>query len=133
MSQAAPSVDMLRLEILGLVGTGARLYTQKMHQMLQSKEGYLKAIFNKWKGPRVNGANGKKVDVMEMVQWRDMLMTAQLFDHDFNNREASLCFIHSRMKVIDQSKGMVRARSIDFADFCEAIARVADTKCLPPM
>eukprot|EP00966_Prymnesium_polylepis_P063131 1465412-Prymnesium_polylepis.2 len=66
-------------------------------------------------------------------EWNELLRDLALIGQDLTARDATLCFIWSRMFVgqPDTTKGEVKTRNLSFEDFLEALVRVATLKVLP--
>lgn len=71
--------------------------------------------------------------LMGLSLWKCLLSDVVLIDDYFTDRESTLAFIGSRMRVIDE-RDPITAKKIShltFEDFLEALVRVADMKVLP--
>ncbi len=71
------------------------------------------------------------VQVLRMDSWLGLLEAGHLLDADLGLQQAQLCFLWSRMLVVDEIKDFARHESLSFVDFLEALARVAELKSLP--
>ena len=66
-----------------------------------------------------------------MDSWLWLLEACHLLDTDLGVQQAQLCFLWSRMLVVDEIKDFDRHVAISLVDFLEALARVAEIKNLP--
>jgi len=66
-------------------------------------------------------------------EWSTLLRDLALIGQDLTARDATLCFVWSRMIAAqpDTVKGEVKVRNLGFEDFLEAIVRVSTLKALP--
>ncbi len=71
------------------------------------------------------------IQVLRMDSWLGLLESGHLLDADLGLQQAQLCFLWSRMLVVDEIKDFGRHEAISFVDFLEALARVAELKSLP--
>ena len=70
---------------------------------------------------------------IDLVQWKDLMRRLRFTGADLTERDATLCFMASRMLVIDShtEKGKKKCESIRLEDFLEAMCHVATLKALP--
>ena len=66
-----------------------------------------------------------------MDSWLGLLEAGHLMDTELGLQQAQLCFLWSRMMVVDEIKDYSRHEALSFVDFLEALARVAELKSLP--
>ncbi len=71
------------------------------------------------------------LQVLRMDSWLGLLESGHLLDADLGLQQAQLCFLWSRMLVVDEIKDFARHEALSFVDFLEALARVAELKSLP--
>ena len=71
------------------------------------------------------------LQVLRMDSWLGLLEAGHLLDADLGLQQAQLCFLWSRMLVVDEIKDFGRHEALSFVDFLEALARVAELKSLP--
>ena len=71
------------------------------------------------------------MQVLRMDSWLGLLEQGHLLDAELGLQQAQLCFLWSKMMVIDEIKDFARHESLSFVDFLEALARVAELKSLP--
>ncbi|GMH40714.1 hypothetical protein BSKO_08618 [Bryopsis sp. KO-2023] len=102
-----------------------RLYTQQMDQLVVIHLPLLEAFFNIYKAKN-------KTKYFWVEHWLSFLKVNQMFGRyaNINKQEAKLIFEWSQMLVVDELRKRQRAVSLQFLDFVEAIARLAD--CLSP-
>jgi len=97
--------------------------------------GSLRALFDAYaaSGDDGSAAGGSHATVMSFAEWLDMNRDFGLIDGDFTAREATLAFVWSRMRVINELKEATRKKveSLSFEDFLEAIVRTATMKEMP--
>ena len=62
-----------------------------------------------------------------------LLRHLHFFDEAFQQREGTLCFVFSRLRVVDEEseRGKRRMHYLSFEDFLEAVVRLATVKALP--
>jgi len=73
---------------------------------------------------------------MQMDQWMYMLGLMGIMDDEdskFTLREGRLCYVWAQMRVIDDFKDVEKYESLNFIDFLEALARVAEGFPLPAL
>ncbi len=73
---------------------------------------------------------------MTMEQWIEMLTTLDLISDDgneFTMREARLAFVHGQMRVVREFADEEKFVTLNFTDWLEALARVAEFFPLPPL
>jgi hypothetical protein len=75
--------------------------------------------------------HGKGVQMLKADGWMRMVEAYGLVDDDFTLNQAVLCYVWSRMAIIDEVRDFSRFESLSFMDFLEAIALIADMKHLP--
>ena len=71
--------------------------------------------------------------VMSLAEWLSLVSDLNLLDDSFSMRDATVVFVLSRMRVIDE-KGKdaeLKLQNLGVHDFYEAILRVACLKALP--
>ena len=66
-----------------------------------------------------------------MDSWLGLLESGHFMDTELGLQQAQLCFLWSRMMVVDEIKDYSRHEALSFVDFLEALARVAELKSLP--
>ena len=103
-------------------------YTREVDDLLRRHYETLQVLFSALTG----GATGAGALVSGTV-WRDFLRAARLLGTDCSEREAMLCFLWSRMVVIDDQSvvGSLKAANLPLEGFLEALCRVARLKALP--
>jgi hypothetical protein len=71
--------------------------------------------------------------LVTLENWMNFLRALRVFDVDVAEREGQLCFCSARMGVVDgeAGKGLVKATSLPFEGFLEALCRLSTLKALP--
>lgn len=109
-------------------------YTEATSEVLRRHAPSLRAMFAHYSigdgrvGDALNSAS-----LMSMEEWRTLLSHLALVDSQFGEREATQCFVRSRMRAVRESETRGRARLLQlyFEDFMEAVVRVALVKAVP--
>jgi len=81
-------------------------------------------------------AGGKELNSATLLCFEEWLLLCghlELLDYDFTMREATLCFMWSKMRIANESEAKERRKlhNMRFEDFLEAIVRLATMKCVP--
>lgn len=106
-----------------------RLYNEEVDIVLKRNVKVLQAIYSRYRLKPSSG--GLRPKALKLDGFLQLMTDACLIDGQFTLAEASLCFLWSRMLVIDEIKDYNRYSCVTFTDFLEAICRVADYKFLP--
>ncbi|DBA81483.1 TPA: hypothetical protein ACH3X1_007263 [Trebouxia sp. C0004] len=106
-----------------------RLYTEEVDLLYKKHLVLLKAIYTAFR--RAPNGGGLRLKVLRMDSWLGLLEAGHLLDADLGLQQAQLCFLWSRMLVVDEIKDFGRHEALSFVDFLEALARVAELKSLP--
>ena len=107
------------------------LYHPEVAGVLMQHEPSLRMIFNCM---AVVPRSAKKLGaIIGLGEWKALMRRLQLVDYDLTERDAALCFICSRMAVIDgaSDKGMIKESCLPFEGFIEALSRAALLKGWP--
>ena len=104
-------------------------YTEGVSEELLEKERELRLLFTVVSG----GGRGREAELLSLKEWKDMLRALNLIQADLTDRDATLCFVWSRMVVIDPRTrlGHLKESHLPFEGFLEAICRLAILKGLP--
>ena len=104
-------------------------YTEAVSSELLNSERELRLLFAIVSG----GGRGKEAELLSLKEWKDMLRALNLIQADLTDRDATLCFVWSRMVVIDPRTrmGHLKESHLPFEGFLEAICRLAILKGLP--
>ncbi|KAK3286756.1 hypothetical protein CYMTET_5707 [Cymbomonas tetramitiformis] len=97
-----------------------RLYKRSVDYMLWQYRGLLETAWQRYKWPN---------NAMTLPQWIKMLHDCELLKFEVTGlsvREASLCFVWSKMAVTDEIKHKVASQRLSYPDFTEALGRLAD-------
>ena len=112
-----------------------KCYTEETTTALEKHAASLTHIFSALassgrSGPG-EGAGARKL--VGLSEWLAFMRGLHLIGEDLTERDATLCFVFSRMIVIDGStdKGHARESSLPFEGFLEALCRVAQMKAFP--
>jgi len=112
-------------------------YTEKTTHVLLEHEASLRALFtvaaNPPGGGGVDVANKAAATLLSHVEWMQLVRALDFIDSEFTVREASLCFLWSRMRVINDStkRSKLKMESLCVEDFYEAVIHVAFMKAMP--
>ena len=108
-------------------------YRPEVNAMFDKHAGSLRLIFNAM--ARVSTTPGaKKLGLLlGLAEWKTLIRRLHLIDVDLTERDSTLCFVTSRMYVIDGStdKGRVKESNIPFEGFLECLCRAAILKGYP--
>jgi len=106
-------------------------YTVGVNKVLRRHEVSLRQLFE------VAGASEAGVDasdaLMSLAEWKLAVRGLALIDDDLSDRDATLCFVWSRMAVCDgrTAKGHLKESHLPFEGFLEGLCRLAALKALP--
>jgi len=109
-------------------------YIQDVDAVLREWEPSLRAIFKVYsEGDGVIGDETHSKNMMEHYEWRLLLRDLQLNDESFKLKEATMVFVVSRMRVIDERAPSTRPKltQLHFEDFLEALVLISTLKVLP--
>ncbi|GAX83592.1 hypothetical protein CEUSTIGMA_g11017.t1 [Chlamydomonas eustigma] len=109
-----------------------RLYNEEVDRVLKKHKVFLLAVFNHYR----QLAEATDDMYLDIPEWNVLMHEAGLYNKYFTVRESSIAFIWSRMRFVDEcsnSKSYQRSRSLTFLEFAEALGRVADMVCPPPV
>jgi hypothetical protein len=109
-------------------------YNEECDTVLRSYEASLRLIFER--ACKLHGQNASKGIANKLVSlacWKDVCKQFGLIDDDVTERDVTLSFVFSRMKVIDEQKERSRIllTHLSFEDFLEAICRLSVRKAFP--
>ena len=110
-------------------------YNAETNKMLLRHEASLSAIF--WSYAAVNDQASldpmSAEDAIDFSEWITLLEDLDLIDEGFTRREASLCFVWSRMRTVDDGTKRARRKLVQlwWWDFLEAMVRVSMMMSLP--
>eukprot|EP00798_Chlamydomonas_sp_ICE-L_P014655 gene14655-20689_t len=110
---------------------GERMYTMDVDILLQHNRKILEAIFNHYKNLFAQ-SDSKRLD---MPEWLELMHDCSLFHRYFNQREAKIAFVWSRLRYYDEvtsKRSYQLSRSLSFIEFLEALGRIADMISFPP-
>ena len=111
-------------------------YIEETDAVLRKHEQMLVDLYTVYAGRR-GGASGRATKLEQTLlgydEWTFLLRDFAFIGEDFTTRDATLCFVWSRMMVANPEtvKGDIKARNLCFEDFLEAIVRTATLKALP--
>ena len=109
------------------------LYSPQVAATLLTHEPSLRNLFNAVARVATVPGTQKLGMLLGIAGWKTLVRRLELVDYDATERDASLCFITSRMVVIDglSDKGAIKESSLPFEGFLEALARLALLKAWP--
>jgi len=111
----------------------AMCYIAETDEVLHRHEKSIKAIFKEYASGDGNILNKKENELMGYGEWQHFVKDLGLINADFSQREATLCFVWSRMRSIDEShpKTAIKVSNLSLEDFYDALTRVATMMTLP--
>ena len=106
------------------------LYTQEVTEAIERHESSLRLLFDGIAGQSRFASLGLLIG---LDQWRALMRLLGLINLDISERDCTLCFMFSRMTVVDiwSQKGGIKDRNLPFEGFCEAIVRMSVLKAWP--
>lgn len=106
-------------------------YSEVVCEVLARHKKSLRALFDVYAD--MQGLKTVATRTMSYDDWLLLLKHLCFFDEAFQQREGVLCFVFSRLRVVDEEseRGKRRLNSLSFEDFLEAVVRVATMKALP--
>jgi len=109
-------------------------YNEECDSVLRKHEASLRLIYER--SCKLRGQSAAKGIANKLVDydtWKDICRLFELVDVDLTERDATLAFVWSRMRVIDEqsSHGRIQLTYLSFEDFLEAICRCAACKAWP--
>ena len=106
-------------------------YVEAVHDVLFMHRRSLRALFEIYADFRNLKTSDQKI--MCFDDWMLLLKHLHFFDEAFQQREGTLAFVFSRMRVIDEEseRGKKKMTALSFEDFLEALVRCATMKALP--
>ena len=109
------------------------LYQPEVSKVLLRHEESLRNLFHVVaKLPR--SLSAKKLGMLiGLLEWREFVRRFALVDLDLNERDVTLCFVSSRMSVIDNTseRGRIKENTLPFEGFLEALCRLSMLKAWP--
>ena len=108
-------------------------YTEEVDNVLRRHEPSLKLLFGVLAKRPTKKENKSLGLLLSLGDWKVAVRRLELIGVDFAERDATRCFVFSRMCVIDGSseRGRLKEGSLPFEGFLEALCRVALLKALP--
>jgi len=109
-------------------------YIEEVDVVLRKHEDSLRLIFER--ACRMRGQNAARGIANKLVSfecWRDVCRLFNLVDVDLTERDATLAFVWSRMRVVDEQadRGRIQLTHLSFEDFLEALCRCSVCKAWP--
>jgi len=110
------------------------IYVEPVDTVLRRHEPSLRLIYEratKLRGTNMGAGIGNQM--VSFTDWKDLCRHFCLYDGDTTEREVTLSFVWSRMRVVDEDQPRSRAclTHLAFEDFLEAICRLAALKVFP--
>jgi len=109
-------------------------YNEPVDIVLRRHEASLRTLFRLYSSIDNSLADKcKSGKLMGYSEFQTFTKDMGLIDGQFTAWDASLCFVWSRMRVVDENAASSRARleQLQFIDFLEALVRTADMKVMP--
>jgi hypothetical protein len=111
------------------------VYSLECDQVLCEHKESLNVIFAYSADSAVDRGAGKEKlrNVLSLLEWIDLLRDLQVLDDSFTLRDATMIFMLSRMRVVNEQgkKSSVKLENLSYEDFFEALVRTALMKALP--
>ena len=109
-------------------------YTEAVDDALRLHEASLRLIYER--ASKLNGqsvAKGIANKLVDSDSWNQFCYVFELIDVDLAERDATLAFVWSRMRVKDEQSelGRIKLTHLAFEDFLEALCRVSVCKAWP--
>ena len=112
----------------------AYLYVSETDATLGFHEQTLRNVFDVYADTTHASATAlASASLLGFDEYLTMCHHLEIIDHDFTMREATLCFLWSKLRVANESDAKERRKmtNLRFEDFLEAIVRIATMKCVP--
>ena len=109
-------------------------YFEEADAVLRRHEASLRLIFERaCKMHGQSSAAGIRNKCVSFAVWKDFCKLFELVDLDLTERDMTLAFVWSRMRVIDEQSenGRIRLTYLAFEDWLEALCRVSVCKAWP--
>ena len=108
-------------------------YTQSVEEVLKRHEESLRSLFSAISRVGRTPATKPLGPMLTLGEWKTLCKRLNLIDLDLTDRDCNMCFVNSRMAVIDgqSERGKPKEAAIPFEGFCECLCRVACLKALP--
>jgi hypothetical protein len=115
-------------------------YTAEVNAVLKWHEFSLRHLFNglakldhPTPGTSLSSSSSKADALITLTSWIKFLNALGIIGTDVSDRDATLCFVWSRMAVVDNrtARGSLKETHLPFEGFCEALCRLAALKALP--
>jgi hypothetical protein len=104
------------------------LYNPDVDVLLRENDKTLRAIFSKFQD---EDSKRLKNERMTYTFFMRFLKQVKFINEDFTLREARVTYVWSRMKVIDEVASHSTWGYLNYIDWLEALARMAQLKCVP--
>jgi hypothetical protein len=108
-------------------------YRKEMDDVLRQHEGSTRAIFHTISKESKKPSLKSLGELLSLVDWKTFARRLGLIDSDLTDRDAAICFVNSRMAVIDgeSERGKAKENHLPYEGFLECLCRVAILKALP--
>lgn len=122
-----PNVDPRIFEVSNTFR--AHCYTEEATKELSKRDTALRRIYRGLN----KGQRGKEANLLSLDEWKAFIMGLEFIGPDLTSRDAALCFVFSRVAVVDArtDKGQLKEVSLPYEGFLECICRLAVLKALP--
>ena len=106
-------------------------YIESVCKVFDRLKRSLRMLFDVYADPP--GVKTPEARVLRFPDWMKMLKDLCCFDEAFQQRDGTLIFVFSRLRVVDEEseRGKRKLSTLSFEDFLEALVRVATMKALP--
>ena len=106
-------------------------YIESVCKVFDRLKRSLRMLFDLYADPP--GVKTPEAHVLHFHDWMKMLKDLCFFDEAFQQRDGTLIFVFSRLRVVDEEseRGKRKLSTLSFEDFLEALVRVATMKALP--
>lgn len=109
-------------------------YTEETSECLKKHAASLRLVYEGY--AYGDGAIGSKFEdkrLLGIEEYRDLMLDLGFIDSQFAERDATWCFVMSRMRTVSEAelKGRIKLLQLQFEDFLEALVRIASLKALP--
>lgn len=108
-------------------------YTEETDGVLRKHEAALTQIYQGYSTITTSAGGILTKKLLDINEWNELMADLELVTAIFTERDARMCFVWSRMRVVKESEAKSRKKLLQLGmeDFLEAIVRVATMKALP--
>jgi len=111
----------------------AHAYTEEVDMVLRTFEASLRLIYESACRHGQSLEKGEHNYLVSYDAWKDIWRLYGLIDVDVSDRDVTLAFVFSRMRIVDDQneRSRVRLTYLGFEDFLEGLCRLSVRKSLP--